>query len=42
LEDSVKPSLPHLEREPGLEEDLERLVDPVTRGDLESPLRWDV
>jgi transposase len=29
-----------LEREPGLAEDLERLVDPVTRGDPESPLRW--
>jgi hypothetical protein len=28
------------EREPGLVEDLERLVDPVTRGDPESPLRW--
>jgi Rhodopirellula transposase DDE domain len=28
------------EREPGLEEDLERLIDPVTRGDSESPLRW--
>jgi transposase len=32
--------LPILEREPRLEEDLERLVDPVTRGDPESPLRW--
>jgi hypothetical protein len=32
--------LPILEREPGLEQDLERLVDPVTRGDPESPLRW--
>jgi len=31
---------PILEREPGLEEDLERLVDPVTRGDPEAPLRW--
>jgi hypothetical protein len=31
---------PILAREPGLEEDLERLVDPVTRGDPESPLRW--
>ncbi len=31
---------PILEREPGLGEDLERLVDPVTRGDPESPLRW--
>src|SRR5438270_4039211 len=28
------------EREPGLVEDLERLVDPVTRGDPQSPLRW--
>jgi hypothetical protein len=28
------------EREPGLLEDLERLVDPVTRGDPQSPLRW--
>jgi hypothetical protein len=32
--------VPILEREPGLGEDLERLVDPVTRGDPESPLRW--
>jgi hypothetical protein len=31
---------PILEREPGLEEALERLVDPATRGDPESPLRW--
>ena len=31
---------PILEREPGLEADLDRLVDPVTRGDPESPLRW--
>jgi len=31
---------PILEREPGLEDALERLVDPVTRGDPESPLRW--
>ncbi len=31
---------PILEREPGLARDLERLVDPVTRGDPESPLRW--
>jgi hypothetical protein len=31
---------PITEREPGLVEDLERLVDPVTRGDPESPLRW--
>ena len=28
------------EREAGLEQDLDRLVDPVTRGDPESPLRW--
>jgi transposase len=32
--------LPILEREPRLWEDLEQLVDPVTRGDPESPLRW--
>jgi hypothetical protein len=32
--------VPILEREPGLAKDLERLVDPVTRGDPESPLRW--
>ncbi len=32
--------MPILEREPGLAEALERLVDPVTRGDPESPLRW--
>jgi len=32
--------VPILEREPGLEEDLDRLIDPVTRGDPESPLRW--
>ena len=32
--------VPILEREPGLGEDLERLVDPVTRRDAESPLRW--
>ena len=32
--------VPILEREPRLGEDLERLVDPVTRGDPESPLRW--
>jgi hypothetical protein len=31
---------PILEREPGLAKDLQRLVDPVTRGDPESPLRW--
>jgi len=29
-----------LEREPGLTEALDRLIDPVTRGDPESPLRW--
>ena len=28
------------EREPGLEKDLEGLIDPATRGDRESPLRW--
>jgi transposase len=27
-------------KDPRLREDLERLVDPVTRGDPESPLRW--
>jgi len=32
--------VPILEREPGLEEALEGLVDPVTRGDPQSPLRW--
>jgi transposase len=32
--------VPILEREPRLWEDLEQLVDPVTRGDPESPLRW--
>jgi hypothetical protein len=32
--------VPILEREPGLGEDLEALVDPVTRGDPQSPLRW--
>jgi hypothetical protein len=32
--------VPILEREPGLWVALERLVDPVTRGDPESPLRW--
>jgi hypothetical protein len=32
--------VPILDREPGLADDLERLVDPVTRGDPESPLRW--
>jgi hypothetical protein len=29
-----------LESNSGLEEDLDRLIDPVTRGDPESPLRW--
>jgi len=29
-----------VEKEPLLAEDLERLVEPVTRGDPESPLRW--
>jgi hypothetical protein len=29
-----------VEKDPGLEEALEELVDPVTRGDPESPLRW--
>ena len=29
-----------LERDPELEQDLDRLIDPVTRGDPESPLRW--
>jgi hypothetical protein len=28
------------EKDPSLREDLDRLVDPVTRGDPESPLRW--
>ena len=27
-------------KNPGLLRDLERLIEPVTRGDLESPLRW--
>jgi hypothetical protein len=31
---------PILDRFPGLKEDLEALVDPLTRGDPESPLRW--
>jgi hypothetical protein len=32
---------PHLKKtQPGLEQALERLVDPVTRGDPMSPLRW--
>jgi hypothetical protein len=29
-----------VDKNPGLREDLDRLVDPVTRGDPESPLRW--
>jgi hypothetical protein len=29
-----------LERDPELAKDLDRLIDPVTRGDPESPLRW--
>jgi hypothetical protein len=33
-----RPRLTQLQ--PGLEEALDRLVDPVTRGDPESPLRW--
>ncbi|MCP4901806.1 MAG: ISAzo13 family transposase [bacterium] len=33
-----RPSI--LDRFPGLSEDLEALVDPQTRGDPESPLRW--
>ncbi len=28
------------EQQPGMYEALEALVDPVTRGDPESPLRW--
>ena len=28
------------ERQPGLDAALDRLIDPVTRGDPESPLRW--
>jgi len=31
---------PLVEKDPTLTADLERLVDPVTRGDPESPLRW--
>jgi hypothetical protein len=31
---------PITETDPGVVEDLERLVDPATRGDPESPLRW--
>jgi len=33
-----RPSLE--EKQPGLRDALERLVDPLTRGDPESPLRW--
>src|SRR5437763_957612 len=29
-----------VDKDPGLRDDLDRLVDPVTRGDPESPLRW--
>jgi hypothetical protein len=29
-----------VDKNPGLRENLDRLVDPVTRGDPESPLRW--
>src|SRR5580658_1586625 len=29
-----------VDKDPDLREDLDRLVDPVTRGDPESPLRW--
>ncbi|MBI1791679.1 MAG: ISAzo13 family transposase, partial [Acidobacteria bacterium] len=29
-----------LAKDPSLIQDLERLVEPVTRGDPESPLRW--
>ncbi len=29
-----------IERDPKLQQDLERLVEPVTRGDPQSPLRW--
>jgi len=29
-----------VDKDPGLREDLDRLVDPVTRGDPQSPLRW--
>jgi hypothetical protein len=32
--------VPIAEREPGLVEALEKLIDPATRGDPESPLRW--
>src|SRR6266700_5861710 len=30
----------NVSKDPGLSEDLERLVEPVTRGDREAPLRW--
>src|SRR5438067_6301758 len=30
----------NVSNDPSLQEDLERLVEPVTRGDPESPLRW--
>jgi Rhodopirellula transposase DDE domain len=30
----------NVSKDPGLYEDLEQLVDPVTRGDPQSPLRW--
>src|SRR5712691_8924571 len=30
----------NVSKDPGLSEDLERLVEAVTRGDPESPLRW--
>ncbi|MGZ3646072.1 MAG: ISAzo13 family transposase, partial [Ktedonobacteraceae bacterium] len=30
----------NVSKDPGLSEDLERLVEPVTRGDPEPPLRW--
>jgi hypothetical protein len=33
-----RPSIEH--RQPGLKEALEQLVDPITRGDPTSPLRW--
>ena len=29
-----------VDKDPGLRKDLDRLLDPVTRGDPESPLRW--
>src|ERR1700746_173755 len=29
-----------VEKDPTLKKDLERLIEPVTRGDPESPLRW--